>query len=193
VTDDMGNVDSCMALVTVLDTIAPTVVCQNITVDMDANDVAHITGIELDGGSTDNCSTGDLTFEVDQENFTEEGTYNVTLTVTDASWNPSYCIAEVTVIRPQPSLVIPSGFSPNGDGIADLWVIKGLDYYPGNKVTIFNRWGNALFQAAPYLNDWGGQVTAPGALPGELPAGTYFYQVEIGDGDIRTGYIQLNR
>jgi gliding motility-associated-like protein len=180
VTDDVGNVDSCLALVTVLDTIAPAVICQSITVAMDANDVAVITGI-------------DLTYSVDQGNFTAEGTYTVTLTVTDASGNTSSCTTEVTVIKPQPALVIPSGFSPNGDGIADAWVIKGLEYYPGSKVLIFNRWGSTIYQASPYLNDWSGQVNGPGALPGDLPAGTYFYQLELGDGDTRTGYLQMNR
>jgi gliding motility-associated-like protein len=193
VTDDVGNVDSCLALVTVLDTIAPAVICQSITVAMDANDVAVITGIDLDGGTTDNCGTGSLTYTVDQGNFTAEGTYTVTLTVTDASGNTSSCTTEVTVIKPQPALVIPSGFSPNGDGIADAWVIKGLEYYPGSKVLIFNRWGSTIYQASPYLNDWSGQVNGPGALPGDLPAGTYFYQLELGDGDTRTGYLQMNR
>jgi gliding motility-associated-like protein len=130
---------------------------------------------------------------VDQGNFTAEGTYTVTLTVTDASGNTSSCTAEVTVIKPQPALVIPSGFSPNGDGIADTWVIKGLEYYPYSKVLIFNRWGSEIFQASPYRNDWSGQVNAPGTLPGDLPSGTYFYQLELGEGDTRTGYLQVNR
>jgi gliding motility-associated-like protein len=193
VMDDVGNVDSCLALVTVLDTIAPDVICQSITVQMDANDLAVITGIDLDGGTTDNCGTGSLTYSVDQGNFTAEGTYTVTLTVTDASGNTSSCTAEVTVIKPQPALVIPSGFSPNGDGIADTWVIKGLEYYPYSKVLIFNRWGSEIFQASPYRNDWSGQVNAPGTLPGDLPSGTYFYQLELGEGDTRTGYLQVNR
>jgi len=72
-------------------------------------------------------------------------------------------------------------------------VIQGLEYHPVNNVVIFNRWGNELFRSAPYQNDWAGQVNSGMALPGELPAGTYFYQLELGEGDIRTGYLQLNR
>ena len=102
VTDNTGNSDSCMALVTVLDTIAPMVVCRSITVQMDANDVARITGLDLDGGTMDNCGQGDLIFSIDQENFTVEGTYTVALTVTDASGNTSSCNAEVTVQKPLP-------------------------------------------------------------------------------------------
>ncbi|MCI1753261.1 MAG: gliding motility-associated C-terminal domain-containing protein [Flavobacteriales bacterium] len=98
----------------------------------------------------------------------------------------------VTVQQPVKPLKIPSGFSPNGDGIADTWEIQGLREYPDNSVVIFNRWGGKLFEAKPYLNDWAGQVTV-GTLPGNLPAGTYFYQLDLGNGDVRTGYLQVNR
>ena len=49
---------------------------------------------------------------------------------------------------------IPEGFSPNGDGINDLFVIKGLDMYPHNSIVIFNRWGDKVFAASPYQNTY---------------------------------------
>ena len=88
--------------------------------------------------------------------------------------------------------MIPAGFSPNGDGLADTWETQGLREFPNNTVIVFNRWGNKLFSAAPYLNDWYGQVNE-GTLPGDLPTGNYFYILELGDGETRTGYIQLNK
>ena len=72
-------------------------------------------------------------------------------------------------------------------------MIDGVEYYPYSSVLIFNRWGAEIFKSTPYRNDWGGQVTAPGAMPGDLPAGTYFYQLDLGEGDTRTGYLQVNR
>jgi gliding motility-associated-like protein len=192
VTDAQGNIGSCTATVTVIDTIAPEAVCQDINVEMDFFGNASIAGVDLDGGSTDNCGTGSLSYTADITSFTEEGTFTVTLTVTDASGNSSTCTSEVSVKQPVKPLKIPSGFSPNGDGIADTWEIQGLREYPDNSVTIFNRWGGKLFEAKPYLNDWAGQTTV-GTVPGNLPAGTYFYQLELGEGDIRTGYLQLNR
>jgi gliding motility-associated-like protein len=191
-TDLFGNIGTCTALVTVLDTIAPTVICNDTTIIMDFYSNAWLDGFTIDGGSTDNCGDGALTYTSSITEFHEEGTFAVTLTVTDASGNSSTCTAMVTVQQPVKPLKIPSGFSPNGDGIADTWEIQGLREYPDNSVVIFNRWGGKLFEAKPYLNDWAGQVTV-GTLPGNLPAGTYFYQLDLGNGDVRTGYLQVNR
>ena len=190
--DDRGNSATCIALVTVLDTIAPVAMCQNITVVMDFFGNATLDGIEMDGGSTDNCGSGSLQYTSSLTSFTEEGTFEVVLAVADAGGNISSCTAQVTVEQPVKPLVIPAGFSPNADGIADTWEIQGLREFPNNNVMIFNRWGTKLFSAAPYENDWYGQVNV-GSLPGDLSAGTYFYILELGDGGTRTGYIQLNK
>ncbi|MBL7962609.1 MAG: HYR domain-containing protein, partial [Flavobacteriales bacterium] len=193
VIDDVGNQGTCTANVTVLDTISPLAVCQDITVYLDPNDMVFITAADVDGGTTDNCGNSPLILAVDETLFVAPGDYPVQFTVTDVSGNSSTCTATITVIRPQPEVVIPSGFSPNGDGIADTWVIKGIDYHQQNNLVIFNRWGNEIYRASPYRNEWSGQVNANMAMPGTLPTGTYFYQLDLGDGDVRTGYIQLNR
>jgi hypothetical protein len=97
VTDTSGNTATCNATVTVEDSIAPTAVCQNITVQLDATGNASITAAQLDGGSTDNCSIALLS--IDQSSFTgaDLGANTVTLTVTDSSDNSSTCNATVTV------------------------------------------------------------------------------------------------
>ena len=77
--------------------------------------------------------------------------------------------------------IIPEGISPNGDGLNDAWVIEGLEYYPDHKVWIFNRWGNKVFEAEGYQNDWRGTNTFDVAIANEnLPEGTYFYIIETG-------------
>jgi gliding motility-associated-like protein len=95
-------------------------------------------------------------------------------------------------------LVIPQGFSPNGDGINDIFEIKGITAYPNNSVNIFNRWGNIVYKAAAYDNtsvSWDG--TNKGDLStgtGPLPEGTYFYVIDLGDGSaVRSGYVFVNR
>lgn len=92
-------------------------------------------------------------------------------------------------------LVIPEGFSPNGDRVNDYFVIKGLNAYPDNTLTIFNRWGNKVFEAKGYQNNWDGKSTIGIRIGGEeLPTGTYFYILELGpDQETRNGYIYLNR
>ncbi len=90
---------------------------------------------------------------------------------------------------------IPEGFSPNGDGINDLFVIRGIENYSNNTFVVFNRWGSKVFDASPYQNTWGGQSTK-GVKVGsdELPVGTYFYTLKLGDGsDPIKGTIYLNK
>ncbi len=90
---------------------------------------------------------------------------------------------------------IPEGFSPNGDMINDLFVIRGILRYPNNTFMIFNRWGNKVFEASPYVNTWDGKAKMGLiAFGDELPIGTYFYILDLNDGTpVYKGTIYLNR
>ncbi len=113
------------------------------------------------------------------------GTYVVE--VTDANG----CTAVLTVVLTQPSdLLMPTGFSPNGDGANDWFVIQGLDAYPSNTFVVLNRWGNVVYDRLNYRNDWGGE----NAQARPLPNGTYFVILKVNDG-ARTmqGFVDLRR
>ncbi|WP_353779982.1 HYR domain-containing protein [Winogradskyella sp. 3972H.M.0a.05] len=97
VTDTSGNSSTCTATVTVIDTIDPTAVCQDITVQLDGSGQATITAADVDGGSTDNCGSVELSINNDSFDCTNIGPNTVTLTATDASGNTSTCDATVTV------------------------------------------------------------------------------------------------
>jgi len=100
-----------------------------------------------------------------------------------------------TIITYPTDFFIPQGFSPNGDNINDLFVIRGIEYYPLNTFTIFNRWGDEVFTAKPYQSTWDGKSTKGVRVGGDdLPVGTYFYILDLGNGsDIYKGTIYLNR
>ncbi len=87
-------------------------------------------------------------------------------------------------VIPKPTdLFIPEGFSPNTDGINDVFVIRGLENFPANKIEIYNRWGQKVFEASPYLNNWDGQSQTAISIGGnQLPNGTYFYLLNLGNG-----------
>ncbi|MFN2396067.1 MAG: gliding motility-associated C-terminal domain-containing protein [Bacteroidales bacterium] len=88
------------------------------------------------------------------------------------------------------------GFSPNGDGFNDFWIIDGITAYPQNTVQVFNRWGTLVYEATPYENDWDA-VPNRGRIfdsSGKLPAGTYYYLITLEPGgEIITGWIYIAR
>ena len=94
------------------------------------------------------------------------------------------------------TIKIPEIYSPNGDGKNDSWEIKGLNNYPNNNVQVFNRWGDEVFKAKPYNNDWRGNNEGEKSLLGQgtLPVGTYYFILDLGNGDKPiTGYVQLTK
>lgn len=83
---------------------------------------------------------------------------------------------------------VPTLITPNNDNVNDRLVIPCLadiSKYNRNTLSVFNEWGDEVYRASPYTNDWEG--TYNGRL---LPAGTYFFVFEPGDGaETSTGFI----
>ena len=96
--DANGNSATCTATVTVEDNTAPTVVCQDFNVELDASGNASISANDIDNGSTDNCGISTLTVSPNTFTCAELGTNTVTLTVTDVNGNSNTCNATVTVV-----------------------------------------------------------------------------------------------
>jgi gliding motility-associated-like protein len=93
------------------------------------------------------------------------------------------------------SLFVPNGFSPNDDGTNDGFVIDGIENYPGNKLWVYNRWGNLIYKAKDYDNHWDGVANVSGIYMGKkLPSGTYYFILDLNDGTKpRAGYLILRR
>ncbi len=70
---------------------------------------------------------------------------------------------------------IQNVLTPNGDGINDLWVIDNIDSYPNNKVSVYNLWGNIVFEMSDYTNNWN-CIDGNG---NRLPVGNYLYYIDI--------------
>lgn len=87
---------------------------------------------------------------------------------------------------------LPNGFSPNGDGINDFWVVPGIEAYPQNELFIYNRWGDLIYQAAPYDNTWDGKPSTGLRIGGSsVVDGTYFFVLNMGDSEPLKGSIEL--
>jgi trimeric autotransporter adhesin len=118
---------------------------------------------------------------------------NAIISGNEADGNMANNVSSVTTYPAE--FFIPQGFSPNADGINDLYVIRGIEYYPSNTFTVFNRWGDKVFGTNPYQNTWDGKSTTGVRVGGdELPVGTYFYVLDLGDGStVYKGTIYLNK
>lgn len=74
-------------------------------------------------------------------------------------------------------IIIYDAFSPNNDAVNDLWNIGNISRFRNCKVKIFNTWGNLVFSSDGYAEPWDGKFNGS-----ELPAGTYYYVIDLGDG-----------
>jgi gliding motility-associated-like protein len=121
------------------------------------------------------------------------GEESVTIEVCDLT---NRCAQQTITVDIAGDIVVYGGLSPNGDEKNPVFFIQYIDVLEDTKdnhVTIFNRWGDIVFDVANYDNVnhvFRGQNNN-GA---DLTAGTYFYKIEFASGKkTRTGYISLKR
>jgi gliding motility-associated-like protein len=120
-------------------------------------------------------NTGETTYELLN---IAGGTYS--LTITDA--NGCSRDTSVVVVRycEEGNADIPTVFTPgNGDGLNDVWVIPGIEYFPGNEVLIYNRWGGLVWSVRSYNNDNG--WTGVDTNQNDLSSGAYYYLIFLND------------
>ncbi len=107
------------------------------------------------------------------------------------------CDTASVIIFNDKKLTVSGGITPNGDGLNDLFIIEGIERYPNNELTVISRWGDVVYTAAPYKNDWDGKATAsPLKLTGDyLPNGTYLYILKLTPNEAKpaTNYLEIVR
>jgi gliding motility-associated-like protein len=118
--------------------------------------------------------------------FTELAADDYKVYAQDASNCKSNELA-VSIPEPNTSLIVYDAFSPNADGINDVWNIHNIDYYPNCTVKIYNTWGVAVFSSKGYGVPWDGKYKG-----NDLPSGTYYYTIDPGDGsDVLSGPVNI--
>ena len=126
-------------------------------------------------------SSSDLT-------FLSQGTYS--LEIVDANG----CIAAVEILTVpfegvSGCLEIPTGFTPNGDGIHDEWIVYGLFNFNNVIVKVYNRWGQEVFSSKGYDIPWDGKYDNV-----DLHTAAYYYVIEIDDIDkVFNGTVTIKR
>ena len=185
-TDPSGNADSCTFNITPVDNTPPTITClQDETVYLDQNcevileDYTQLASVNENCGGVVTITQSPLPGQI----YTISGTMKIVLYAEDIVGNIDSCDFTLTIDADensgcQQSLIVSDLLTPNGDGQNDTWKIKEPSYVDGCDVSIYNRWGQKVYQTTSYQNEWDG--TKNGV---NLPDGAYFYVIEC-DGEV---------
>lgn len=139
------------------------------------------------------ASISGTTLLIDYSGISFAGTETVTVQVCDVFGECATQQFSITVIG---EIEIFNAISPNSDDKNEIFRIEYIDLIPEtqtNTVTIYNRWGDVVFEISNYNN-------ADRAFKGvsdngkDLPSGTYFYKIEFQSGlEAKTGFLSLKR
>ncbi|MEM9075584.1 MAG: gliding motility-associated C-terminal domain-containing protein, partial [Bacteroidota bacterium] len=133
-----------------------------------------ITVVVLATGDLTNTATINSSFPIDDNAANNTATASVNVSQSPCSEPGTLC----------------NIFSPNGDGINDtLRFVDPNNEFPNNRLEVFDRYGNSVFEANSYDGSWDGTGDN-----GDLPLGTYFYVLDLGNGtEPQRGWIQIIR
>lgn len=97
------------------------------------------------------------------------GTYSVL--VTDGSGNDTTVSVEIhqNICQMAPAII----FTPNGDGINDVWVIENFEFFPQSWIMVYNRLGQRVFEQRGFYEPWDGKDL----FGSTVPDASYFYVI----------------
>ncbi|PKQ66617.1 hypothetical protein BZG01_10060 [Labilibaculum manganireducens] len=123
----------------------------------------------IDPGDT--YSTDENVLELDNLAI---GTYQIL--VVDANYCRSSDAGQLTEIHLEDGkkVVVGNALTPNGDGINDKWLIQYESDLNAPEVSIFNIYGQEIYHAKSYQNNWKGSYN--GSI---LPNGAYYYLIDF--------------
>lgn len=135
----------------------------------------HVEKFDDQGQLLQTFDTGTATTLLDDaEDFTHQVyVYRVTATAVDAGIPVS--VSNVITLIKEPNLFYPSAFTPNGDGLNDIFKVVG-QYTSRFEFKIFNRWGEQLFFTDNATQGWDGSYRG-----NIMPEGTYVFKAKITD------------
>lgn len=173
-----------------------------ITIDLaalisDPDDNLDLTTLEVVNGTTEQGALASINaaFELvlDYEGIAFTGTDHVTIRVCDTV---DECAEQLLTIEVSGALTIYNAISPDKNGLNEKFILENIQAFDDTKknhVTIFNRWGDVVFEVDDYNND--DHVFIGVNKNGkDLPSGTYYYTIEYAGGrKAKTGYLSLRR
>ncbi|MBX7095033.1 MAG: HYR domain-containing protein, partial [Flavobacteriales bacterium] len=181
-TDGAGNTSVCSFDVTVEAAPSPAVasgdvaLCDTVSsVTLTATNPSNGTGTwSILSGSGSLSNPGSSTTTLDGITV---GTTTVIWTVSNGTCAPN-ADTVLVVMTTCFEIIIPTAFTPDGDGTNDVWEIPFLNqYHPECKVQVFNRWGGKLFESTGYATPWDGTFHGD-----KMSIGSYYFVIDFNDG-----------
>lgn len=182
VTSSLGCSDTVIQNITVLPrpnaaftaTPNPVVVLEEVTFTDESTPPADIVGWYWNFGDSTGTNTQNTT-----HNYDVGGIYQAELIITDVNGCIDTARTEIIVaLLP----VLPTAFTPNGDGENDVFIIRGGPFN-ATDFKVYNNWGELMFQTTDALIGWDGQFKGQ-AMP--MGVYTWTFEVEIANGKIIT-------
>ncbi len=142
-------------------------------------------------GSINVSATGSIPFSYqwsngsNTQNLLNVSTGNYGVTVTDANGCSSGANFDLQDGEGD-CLIVPTGFSPNGDNENDTWNIIGIEQFTKNQVQVFNRWGQTVFESKGTAVNWNGSYNDK-----LLPIADYYFVVDLGNGQVFNGTLTI--
>ena len=139
------------------------------------------------------ASLSDFILTIDYTGIPFPGTDNLEIEICDLT---GICTQQNLTIELEGDIEVFNAVSPNNDGSNDTFRIEYIELFPNtekNHVTIYNRWGDVVWEGANYNNV---TVVFDGTNNNgnELPSGTYFYKIDFsGSLESKTGFLSIKR
>ncbi|MGC1243413.1 MAG: cadherin domain-containing protein [Chryseosolibacter sp.] len=163
-----------------------------VAIDPDAGDVLSFSIV---GGNPDNIfaitpDRGQIIIQDASQLTVEPRIFDLEISATDQGGLSGAGIVSLSIqqIPDQISIAPQKGFSPDGDGVNDFWLINGIESFPDNHIQVFNRWGMSVYEAHGYdnrTNAWRGEMK--GGTHGV--ESTYFFVIRAQGVEPISGYV----
>ena len=184
----IGTDKGCYDTISQVLNVAPTPIASfSYNTDNSSNVVASVNFINSSTDFTNttwefgnNTSSNDLNPTV---TYYYNDNYEVILYVSNALGCTDSVVQIISITNVVPpeeiNTLIPNAISPNGDGKNDVWKLSFLnELYPDSEVSIFNSWGQQIFNSTGYKTPWDGTY-----LGETVNDGTYYYILNLNEGD----------
>uniref|UniRef100_UPI00356519AE T9SS type B sorting domain-containing protein n=1 Tax=Muriicola sp. TaxID=2020856 RepID=UPI00356519AE len=157
-----------------------------LTLTLEQNNINEITAVAAGGSAP-------YTFYFNGDDNGEDNTYYITETATHTVRvvDSLGCEMEAQIFMEFIDIEIPNFFTPDGDGMNDLWIPRNMEGFPEILIKIFDRYGREIGVMSIDHTGWDGTYKG-----NELPTGDYWYIVKLnGERDDRefVGHFTLYR